>query len=285
VAECLDLSLQAVDACFRAGRLQVARAGSDEPELLPLEALVYVGDRVLLDGRAIEGTPPPRTYALLNKPAHVTSTASDPDGKRDLSEYLRALPPGCFPVGRLDRETTGILLFTNDGDLANAVLRPDHLTTKTYWLWLDEALTEGDPRLDQLIRGVPHRGELLCAQGVQVVARSEYATELELTLTEGRNRQIRHMCRALDLHLVHLHRRRIGPLTDAGLELGSFRLLGDSEVRALWTAVGGEEDLRQRKVVALRRQAESARAAGTPIQRLEEWLQAEPRVDSGQRQD
>jgi pseudouridine synthase len=274
VAESLALSLQDVDERWHAGRLSVSTPERAEPQLLPLETLVFEDDQVLLDGALIQRRPEP-VYALLNKPKHVTSTASDPEGKSDLSPYLRAMPSGCFAVGRLDRETTGLLLFTSDGDLANAVLRPDHETTKTYWLWLDEAISDEDPRLTQLTAGVLHNGERLYAKHVRILARSEHATELELTLTQGRKRQIRHMCRALKLHLVHLHRRQIGPLTDAGLALGSWRLLSQAEVEALWLAVGGQDNLRQRKVLALARQARRARDAGAPQERLEAWLERE----------
>jgi 23S rRNA pseudouridine2605 synthase len=271
IAESLALSLQDVDERWHAGRVSVITPEHLEPQLLPLETLVFEDDQVLFDGAAIERREG-RTYALLNKPKHVTSTASDPEGKSDLSPYLRAMPEGCFAVGRLDRETTGLLLFTSDGDLANAVLRPDHETTKTYWLWLDEAISDDDPRLTQLATGVPHNGQRLYAKHVRILARSEHATELELTLTQGKKRQIRHMCRALDLHLVHLHRRQIGPLTDAGLALGSWRLLSQTEVEALWRAVGGKDDLRQRKVLALARLARRARDAGAAEERLEAWL-------------
>jgi len=274
VAEQLDSSLQGVDEYWHAGRLRVITCECDEARLLPLETLLFEDDTVLFDGVALRHARTP-TYALLNKPKHVTSTARDPDGKRDLSQYLRAMPTGCFAVGRLDRETTGLLLFTNDGDLANAVLRPDHETTKSYWLWLDEVLRDDDPRLETLLTGVDHDGERLTAKSVRVLARSGYATELELTLTQGRNRQVRHMCRALDLHLVHLHRSRIGPLADAQLALGNWRLLDGAEVEALWQAVGGREQLRRRKVAALMRHANAARSAGAPLLRLEQWLQRE----------
>lgn len=245
---------------------------------LPLEALIFQEDELWLDGARVDASAaPPRAYAVLNKPKNVTSTASDPRGGANLAPYLRAMPRGCFPVGRLDRETTGLLLFTNDGDLATCVLRPDQHTTKTYWLWLDDELSDDDPRLAQLVAGVPHCGEILKAHSVSIVARSEGATELELTLTSGRKRQIRLMCHALDLHLVHLHRKRIGPLSDAGIALGEWRQLEASEVEALWSAVGGRTALRVRQVAALRRQAEAARLAGTPLERLEQWLTNEPR--------
>ncbi len=275
VAEGLGLSLAEVDERWNADRVRVVRAGEREARPLALESLVFEDDLVLLDGDAI-GEARPFSHALLNKPKYVTSTARDPRGKSDLAPYLSALPAGSFAVGRLDRETTGLLLFTNDGDLASAVLRPDHATTKSYWLWLDEALSDDDVRLARLESGVVHNGERLAAESARVRARYEYATELELTLTQGKKRQIRHMCRALDLHLVHLHRYRIGPLSDAGLALGAWRTLDAGEVDALWQAAGGRDALRQRKVTALRAHAAEARSRGAPHERLERWLALEP---------
>jgi len=130
------------------------------------------------------------------------------------------------------------------------------------------------------VQGVMHHGQHLSAKHARITARTDYATELELTLTQGKNRQIRHMCRALDLHLEHLHRTRIGPLSAAGLALGEWRLLAADEVAALWSAVGGKARLRQRKVAALSRLAHAARAGGAPHLRLERWLEAEPDRDS-----
>lgn len=277
VAECLSLPLQVVEAHWAAERIRAITPESDEVRRLSLDALVFPEDQLLFDGAPIPDMPA-RSYALLNKPKHVTSTTRDPHGQADLAPYLQQMPAGCFPVGRLDRETSGLLLCTNDGDLAHAVLRPDHETTKTYWLWLDDVLDSSDPRLARMLAGVPHHGQLLSAKRAHVVARTEYATELELILTQGKKRQIRHMCRALQLHLAHLHRSRIGPLSDAGLELGSWRLLTAAEVEALWAATGGRQRLRQRRVAALLRMARTARAAGTPMSRLEAWLAAEPQT-------
>jgi 23S rRNA pseudouridine2605 synthase len=274
VAEGAAVALQIVDEWWLVDRVRVVSPDSAEPRSLPLDALVFEDDDVLLDGVPLERAAT-LVYGILNKPKHVTSTARDPTGKSDLSPWLRAMPAGCFAVGRLDRETTGLLLFTNDGELASAVLRPDHETTKTYWLWLDEVVSDADPRLTQLVQGVLHNGGQLSAKSARILAHSDYATELELTLTQGRKRQVRHMCRALDLHLVHLHRRRIGPLTDAELALGDWRLLDQAEVDALWHAAGGRAPIRRRKIAALARHASEARAAGTPQLRLERWLERE----------
>ncbi len=274
VAQSLRVSLQVVDEHWAASRLRVYRPGWPAPRVIPLQALVFDDDVVLLDGAPI-GPAAATVCAVLNKAKGVTCTARDPNGRADLSPYLRVMPPGCFSVGRLDRDTTGLLLFTNDGDLANAVLRPDHRIDKLYWLWIDEALSADDPRLTQLVDGVSHNGEVLAARSVSVLATSFAGTELALTLTQGRNRQVRRMCAELALPLVHLHRRRVGPLTDADLAPGALRMLDPAEVEVLWQALGGRGELRQRRVDSLARQAKEARDAGTPDLRLERWLASE----------
>ncbi len=235
--------------------------------------LVFEEDDVRLDGKRIS----PRNSqlcAMLHKPLGVTSTARDPDGKADLSRWLREMPEGMFPIGRLDRQTSGLLLFTTDGDLAHAVLRPDHHTDKVYWLWLDEHVADDDPRLAALLDGVAVLGRPARVKGVVVLHRTEQMTELLVTLDEGRNRQIRRMCRALDFHLAGLHRRSVGPLELGDLASGSWRLLSDEEVAALWRATGGWQRVAERRVRALAHFAEQARRADTPHLRLEAWLSA-----------
>ena len=271
VAASLGIPLQDVDAHFDAQRITVITPESDTPARVPLETLIFDEDRPLFDGAPLPPDPP-LAYALLNKPKHVTSTTRDPKDKQNLAPYLRAMPPGCFPVGRLDRETTGLLLFSNDGDLASAILRPDHQTTKTYWLWLDDELTEDDPRLAQFITGLAHNGHHLSARGARIIVCNEGFTELELTLTQGKKRQIRIMCRAMGLHLQHLHRTRIGPLSDPTLPLGSWRPLTPLEVEALWQAAGGRPEIYRRQLAALTERAVALRAAGTAHVRLEHWL-------------
>lgn len=269
-AQGLGVSLQVVDDYWAAGRLLVGRPGS-VPCVVPLEALVFDDDDVWLDGAPV-GPVAATVCAVLHKTKGVTCTAHDPKGRSDLAPFLRALPPGCFAVGRLDRDTTGLLLFTNDGDLANAVLRPDHLIDKEYWLQIDEVVSAEDPRLGQLVRGVTQGGELLAARSVRILETSHASTKLALTLTEGRNRQVRRMCEAIGLRLAHLHRHRVGPLTDVGLVPGCLRTLEPAEVEGLWLSLGGRGALRRRKVEGLARHAKQAREAGTPDLRLERWL-------------
>ncbi len=235
--------------------------------------LVFDGDHVVVDGRAVL----PRAahpVLVLNKPRHVTATARDPGRRRDLSTWLADMPAGCFPVGRLDRDTTGALLFTSDGDLANAVLQPDHATTKEYWLWLHAALAHDDPRLRALETGVPSALGLLRADSATVLASSAHYTEVLVTLSAGKNRQLRRMCAALQLPLLQLHRRSVGPITVSDLQPGEWRELGVAEIEQLWSATQGRALADRRKIAALRRLAKAAREGAEPLCRLERWLEA-----------
>ena len=239
-----------------------------------LNHLVHEGDLVELDGmrlleRARHGT------AKLNKPAAVTSTARDPLGQADLTPWLAHMPPGMFPVGRLDRETTGLLLFTTDGELADALLQPQRHVDKKYWLWLNEELSPHDPRLLAMTQPSP---AFDCAKQVELLRHTPDHSEVELTLDQGKHHQIRRLCRALGLRLLHLHRRSIGPISLGDLALGEARPLGDAEITALWAAVGGRERIRAAQIAALMRHAAQARERGQPDARLDAWLEQHAEV-------
>ena len=237
-----------------------------------LESLVFEEDVVTVRGVKVA---PRRAHATMafNKPRAVTSTVKDPTGKRDLSVYMTDMPKGTFPIGRLDRDTTGLLLFTTDGDLCNALLRPEHHTDKLYWLWLDGRLSDDDPRLRTLTDGVDIAERRVRAKHVVIQHRTPDFTELQVTLDEGRNRQIRRMCRALDLHLVHLHRKRVGHVTLEGVPQGSARRLRSDEVERLWQSTGGRELVIRRQIAALERKSCVYRESGRPDERLERWLE------------
>lgn len=267
-----------VRAAIAAGRVRMHSRG-EQLSSPPADRLVFSDDEVLLDGIPVAPLDHHVTIAF-HKPPAVTTTLSDPRGKRDLSTWHRKMPPGVFPVGRLDRDTTGLLLFTTDGDLASAVTRPDHDTDKTYWLWLNETLAPDDPRLRQLVQGVALSDGLAHARRVTLERAHSDFTELCLVLHEGRNRQIRRMCRALDLRLLHLHRRAVGPIEIADLAPGEFRPLSDEEIERLWAEVGGRAFLRQRKIAALERYARRIRQQGRPHARLERWLEDIKRLRS-----
>ncbi len=274
LCEATSLGLEDAKAACMAGRVEVVADGR-LARTTSTSVFVFDEDTVLLDGAPIR----PRSaqyHVMLHKPAGVVSTASAPDGQRDLAEWLAQWPPGTAPVGRLDRDTTGLLLCTTDGDLSDAITRPDQHLPKRYWLWLDEVVGAEDPRLLALVQGVPCRSETLRADTAQIVAQNTEFTELELTLTQGRKRQIRRMCRGVRLRLVHLHRLGIGPLELGDLEPGQYRCLERAEVDALWSAVGGHARQRELRVEALRLYAVRARSMGAPNSRIEAWLRTRP---------
>lgn len=271
------LSRQAVVSAIAAGRVRVDGRVATDPEWI-----VFPEDAITLDGGEVEPRREQHTV-LFHKPADLTTTMADTLGRADLRGPLAAMPAGCAPVGRLDRATTGALLLTTDGDLLNAILLPEHHVAKVYRLTLDEAVMDDDPRLDQLLEGVATPIGVLRAAEVRVGHRrvgepvehgppDHGETELWLTLREGKNRQIRRMCRALKLRLRHLHRDSVGPVRLGSLAEGDWRDLSRAEVEDLWRAVGGREHVRERRRAALRRQAERARARGAPDERLEAWL-------------
>jgi 23S rRNA pseudouridine2605 synthase len=186
-------------------------------------------DLVEVDGAPI-GIRPDLVHYLLNKPAGVVTTASDPQGRPTVVELVPG-EPRVFPVGRLDLDTEGLLLLTNDGELANRIAHPSHGVEKEY--------------LAQ-VRGTPTRAALRqLREGVELddgpTAPAEVAlvepTLVRLTIHEGRNRQVRRMLDAVGHPVERLIRTRIGPLADRRLAPGSWRPLAPDELRALERAV------------------------------------------------
>lgn len=278
VREASGLSLAGIRTAWSRGRIRVHAAPPDAARpVLDLNHLIHASDIVELDGKRLV----PRTEhytAKLNKPPAVTSTTRDPLGQADLAPWLSRMPEGTLPVGRLDRETTGLLLFTTDGELADAILQPARHTDKKYWLWLDAELGPHDPRV--LAMTQPSLA-FDCAKHVELIHHTPDHAELELTLDQGKHRQIRRLCRALRLRLLHLHRRSIGPIALDGLAVGDVTALTEVELAALWTAVGGRERIRDAQITALVRHARKARHQGEPDLRLEAWLEAEAAARGG----
>ena len=189
-------------------------------------------DVVELDGARI-GVNAGLVHYLLNKPAGVITTASDPQGRPTVIDLVPA-EPRVFPVGRLDGDSEGLLLLTNDGDLTHQLTHPSFGVDKEY-------LVE--------VEGAPHRGALArLREGVElddgVTAPAKVAQLddrlLRITIHEGRNRQVRRMCDAVGFPVVRLVRTRIGPLTDRTLAPGAWRALTQDEVRALERAAAGK---------------------------------------------
>lgn len=202
-------------------------------------------DDIRVDGRRIKGAERQR-YILLNKPAGYVTTRSDPQRRRTVLDLLAGVREYVYPVGRLDYDTEGLLLLTNDGDLAARLTHPRHGIERTY-----EARVAGVPdqdAVDRLRRGIPLDGRrtlpatvvvLNKAAATRSAGRREPEGILLITIREGRNRQVRRMCEAVGHPVRKLIRKRIGPVTDRKLKPGEWRELSASEVRALQEAAAG----------------------------------------------
>ena len=211
-------SRRGAEELIRDGRVRV------NGEVAGLSTFVERGDTVELDGRPLELEQ--LAYVLLHKPAGVVTTASDPHGRRTVVDLV-AVSERVVPVGRLDADTTGVLLLTNDGPLAHRLMHPRYEVDKVY-----EAEVEGEPD-DEAIRRLAEGVELddgpTAPAGVQRLGPSR----LELTLHEGRKHQVKRMCEAVGHPVRRLHRSEYAGLTLAGVEPGAWRELTQDEVAAL----------------------------------------------------
>lgn len=187
-------------------------------------------DVVAVDGRALQLSVR-KAYFALNKPAGFVTTMRDPEGRPTVAEFLPAEPPGLFAVGRLDRDTEGLLLVTNDGELADRLMHPRHHVAKTYRVVVAGRPTERE--IEHLREGIvlddgptaPAEVELLASQGKTSLVR--------MTIREGRKRQVRRMFAALRHPVVSLKRVRFGPIELGDQPQGTLRELTAEEVAAL----------------------------------------------------
>jgi pseudouridine synthase len=191
-----------------------------------------IGDDIRVDGRRVKG-PERLRYILLYKPTGYVTTRSDPQRRRTVIDLIGGVREYVYPVGRLDYDTEGLLLLTNDGDLASRLTHPRHEVERTY-----QARVAGVPDADaieRLRRGVPLDGRrTLPADVVLLNTRaSDREGVLIVTIREGRNRQVRRMLEAVGHPVRALRRTRIGPLGDRRLKAGEWRDLTDAEVRTL----------------------------------------------------
>jgi pseudouridine synthase len=206
------------DELIKAGRVTV------NGELGQLNTFVGADDDVRLDGKPLAKQR--LAYVLLNKPAGVVTTARDPQGRRTVVDVV-SHPARVVPVGRLDADTTGALLLTNDGDLAHRLAHPRYEVDKVYEVECWSQPTDAD--LARLRAGV----ELDDGPTSPAQVRRIDGAHIELVLHEGRNRQVRRMLEAVGHRVKQLHRSRYGPLTLEGLEPGAWRELEASEVKLL----------------------------------------------------
>jgi 23S rRNA pseudouridine2605 synthase len=193
-------------------------------------------DSVTVDRKPVSLAEQP-VYLVLNKPAGVVTTMSDPQGRTTVAELVPVRDyPGLFPVGRLDYETTGLLLFTTDGEIAHRLLHPSRHVEKVYRVLVDGRATE--PELDRLREGVSLDDGLTAPARVKALRSSGGTTYCEIAIREGRKRQVRRMFSAVGHPVLELHRVRFGPVDLGDLSRASWRVLDAREVSALREAVG-----------------------------------------------
>jgi pseudouridine synthase len=213
-------------------------AVNGKPVTTPGTTVIPGRDEVTLDGQTIR-SPQGRVlvYFAYHKPRGVLVTAADPEGRLTIYDQLPNLPPGVIPVGRLDRNSEGLLLLTNDGDLAHRLMHPRYEVIKEYEVVVDGLLTEED--IDQMQQGMDIGDETPTAPAeAEIVQFSEGRTLLRVILSEGRKRQVRRMVEALGYSVKRLIRIREGIITLSGIRLGTTRKLTPSEVKQLQAEVG-----------------------------------------------
>lgn len=226
-------SRRAADELIRQGRVQVngrvvdALGSQADPER----------DDIRVDGRRLRRAAPERRYLLLYKPRGVVSTRTDPQRRRTVVDLAAALGVTgyLYPVGRLDFDSEGLIILTNDGDLAERVTHPRYELERTYEVEVEGVPDERD--LERLRRGIVIDGRRTRSAGVRLAGtakgRRGATSVIEITLREGRNRQVRHMCDAIAHPVNRLRRTRIGPVSDRRMKPGQMRDLTPAEIRAL----------------------------------------------------
>ncbi|MBN2328510.1 MAG: rRNA pseudouridine synthase [Candidatus Omnitrophica bacterium] len=190
--------------------------------------------QVAVDGKPLKNAPP-HYYIVLNKPAGYVTTRRDPQRRKTVLDLLpqKFIDAGVFPVGRLDFDSEGLLLLTNDGDWAQILLHPRHQIWKEYIVQIDKPLSSKEK--SQLEQGVPLDGQsTLPAIISPPFSALQGGRRFVLAIREGRNRQIRRMCAAIGLKVLSLKRQKMGPIRLKKLEIGKWRLLQDSEVNAVF---------------------------------------------------
>ncbi len=253
--------------CSRRAAEQIIREGRVKLNGHP----VTVGDKMdtnrdllTVDGQRVYI---PRTqehlYIMLHKPRGYITTTSDERGRKTVMDLLTDLPARVFPVGRLDKDSEGMLLFTNDGEFANLLTHPSHGVSKLYRVTVRPHATE--TQILQLTEGVTlDDGTVTQPAVIQVAADEPGRTVLEMTIREGKNRQIRRMCEAVGLEVIRLRRNAMGAVKLGMLQPGQYRELTKSEVNALRAAaIKGKARARTQR----QQQEAAARAAKRPARR------------------
>lgn len=221
------MSRRAAEAAVKAGRVlvndQVATIGQKiDPQ----------SDTVKLDGKIIKPISQDKLYIMLNKPRGYVTTLSDERGRPTVATLVANCGARVYPVGRLDMDSEGLLLLTNDGDLTLRLTHPRHEIPKIYHVTLRGEVSDEDVAALGSVRKIDDYE--LAPVGIRLLSRGDGKTVIEFTLYEGRNRQIRKMCEAVSLRITRLRRVAIGELKLSDLPLGKWRHLTQAQIDYLY---------------------------------------------------
>ena len=225
-------SRRRAEALIAAGRVRCnghpVRVGD---KVAKTDLITVNGERVDIPKRAAH------RYIMLNKPRGYVTTLSDEQGRRCVTDLLTDIPERVYPIGRLDRNSEGLLLFTNDGAFANGIMHPSRQVTKTYRVTVRPPVSED--QLAQMSAGVTLDDGFKTAPA-NIVTQTETPERVVLLVTihEGKKREVRRMCDAVGLEVARLRRISIGPVRLGMLKPGQWRDLTTEELRALRTAIG-----------------------------------------------
>lgn len=232
LAECGVASRRKSEELIEAGKVRVnGRIAEIGDKINPKKDTVSVNGKKIFKQKNY-------TYILLHKPRGFITTMKDEMDRKCVAELIKDVPGRVFPVGRLDRDSEGMLLFTNDGEFANAMTHPTKHVPKTYRVTVRPSIT--DEQITALTTGIIIDDRKTAPAEVRVVTKEENRVVLEIILYEGRNRQIRKMCEEIGLEVARLKRTAIGSIKLGMLKQGAWRHLNEDEVRKLMLAAGME---------------------------------------------
>lgn len=225
--DCGVMSRRAADAAVERGEVKINGVTAVLGQKLDPETdtVLWKGQRITLPDK------PNKLVVMLNKPRGYLTTLSDDKGRRTVAELVKDAGVRLYPVGRLDMDSDGLLLMTNDGELANRLAHPSHEVDKIYLAYVEGAVTA--EQMTNMTRPIEIEGKLTSPAGVRKIAYNLYETVLEVTIHDGRNRQVRRLCEREGLKVRKLTRVAEGALMLGDLDEGKWRRLTDKELRKL----------------------------------------------------
>ncbi len=223
-------SRRGADELITAGRVAV----SGKKAVL---GMVVTGEEeILVDGKKIETGEGLKVYFMMNKPKGVVTTSEDTHGRKTVLDLLPPMKERVFPVGRLDQDTTGLLLLTNDGELAYRLTHPKYGVEKKYQLLVSGRVKKDE--IERVRKGVRLEEGMTGKAKVRVVEENDEVSLIEMIIHEGKKRQIRRVCEVVGWELMELRRVGVGPLELAKLKEGGVRELNEGEIKSLKNLVG-----------------------------------------------